>query len=229
MVQKKFNFLGASIDIQYFPSSYPAVAIQDNGTIWISRCTCQQSAGGKCCHVGCLLYLIEDLSWGQTPKYDEACTSKPQAWGKGSKVDKNPLPLHLTNYGQKRKSNKYYFIDPRPLHLQHTTQAELNNFTTDNQYSALHHNIPSNWDSIFESPVYEDYIVDNERKNVLCDQRKVFMESLKSIINDCTLDPLSTSCGVHIRATMNQSQNEEWFKHRLFRITASNLIGKPKM
>ena len=186
-------------------------------------------AGGKCCHVGALLYLIEDLSWGQTPKYDEACTSLPQAWGKGAKVDKNPQPLHLADYGQKRKANKYYNIDPRPLHLQRTTQEELNYFCTDNQYSAWKHSLPSNWDTIFVTPTYDDYVIDDDRKSILKILRKNFLDSMRENleeIHNSTPDTLSTECSIHLNVTVNQSENEEWFKQRMFRITASFFLGK---
>ena len=186
-------------------------------------------AGGKCCHVGALLYLIEDLSWGQPPKYDEACTSTPQSWGKGAKVDKNPQALHLTDYGQKRKSDQYYSIDPRPLYLRRTTQEELNNFCTDVQYSACHDNVPSNWTSIFVAPTYENYDITEDRKNVLKIQRKAFLDALRQNLQDIhntTPDTLSTACGVHLNSTVNQSENDEWFQQRLFRITASFFIGE---
>ena len=221
MCQKKIDF--------FFLCRYPGVAIKDDGSIWISQCTCQQMSGGKCCHVGALLYLIEDLSWGQTPKYEDACTSQPQAWGKGSKVDKNPKPLHLADYGQKRKPNKYYNIDPRPLHLRRTTKEELNNFVTDNQYSAMKHSLQSNWDTIFAAPTYDDYVIDDEQRNILQIQRKFFLDSMREDLMNIhynTPDTLSTACSVHLNITLQQSENNEWFKQRLFRITASIFTGE---
>ena len=208
---------------------FPGVAIQDDGSVWISQCTCQQMAGGKCCHVGCLLYLIEDLSWGQPPKYDEACTSTPQAWGKGAKVDKNPRALHQANYGQKRKCDQYYNIDPRPLDLRRTTQEELNNFCTDNQYSACHDGIPSNWNTIFVSPTYDNYDMDDDCLEILKIQRKQFLDLMRQNLQEIynrTPDTLSTADGIHLNMTVDQSENAEWFKQRLFRITASFFTGE---
>ena len=91
---------------------YPGVAINaESGSIETTCCTCQQMSGGKCCHVGALLFLIEELSFGDKPRLDEACTSKAQEWGKGSKVAKNPQPFHIADYGAKRqKIDKYYAI-----------------------------------------------------------------------------------------------------------------------
>ena len=217
---------------------YPGAAIHaENGSIETTCCTCQQMSGGKCCHVGALLFLIEDLSLGDKPRLDEACTSKAQQWGKGSKVEKNPQPFHHADYGQKRqKVDKYYSIDPRPEHLRRTTKEELNNFITGNQQCSMALPYRSNWDSIFDSPIYEDYVLDEERKDVLKILTEQLIGHMESYLDDykeeedCTeIDPfipLSTWCGVHLRKTLNQSENNQWFTSRLFRVTASVFLGK---
>ena len=207
---------------------YPGVAIDlKDGNIITSRCTCQQSAGGKCCHVGCLLYLVEELSMGEKPKYDEACTSKPQRWGKGTKVAKNPRPLQDADYGHKRhKCDKYYWIDPRPSHLQKTTTEELNNFVTANQFTSMKSGFRSNWDSVFEMPSYADYALSDERKTIL---KRLGEDFLKSLDVSHDTDILSTQSGTHLRYTMDQSDNQNWFNERKYRITASIFFGMLQM
>jgi hypothetical protein len=73
---------------------HPQVAIHKLGHVEKARCNCEASADEWCCHVACLLYLIEDLSFGAAPKISTACTSKPQSWGKGATRNRDPQPVH---------------------------------------------------------------------------------------------------------------------------------------
>jgi hypothetical protein len=73
---------------------HPQVAIHKLGHVEKARCNCEASADDRCCHVACLLYLVEDLSFGSTPKISTACTSKPQSWGKGATRNRDPQPVH---------------------------------------------------------------------------------------------------------------------------------------
>ena len=68
----------------------------------------------RCAHVGCLLYLVEDLSLQQDLKVQRACTTLQQAWGKGSTRNKNPTPVHEKSYSKKRPLDRYIEFDPRP-------------------------------------------------------------------------------------------------------------------
>ena len=76
-------------------SRYTCAAIdKKSGEIFVTKCTCPQSSGGKCSHVACLFYFIEDYAVDDDgPKLNEACTSLPQKWGKGKKVGHNPKPI----------------------------------------------------------------------------------------------------------------------------------------
>jgi hypothetical protein len=73
---------------------HPQVAINKLGHVEKARCNCEASADEQCCHVACLLYLIEDLLFGAAPKISTACTSKPQSWGKGATRNRDPQPVH---------------------------------------------------------------------------------------------------------------------------------------
>jgi hypothetical protein len=72
---------------------YPAVAVGSNGKISSATCNCQAASDGRCCHVACLLFFVEDLALGMIHKLAKACTSKAQAWGKGSKRKLEPGPI----------------------------------------------------------------------------------------------------------------------------------------
>ena len=63
------------------------------GNVEITKCTCVQRSGGRCCHIAALLFLIEDVRYGGEPKMQKldliSCTSKLQAWGKGNLIGFN--------------------------------------------------------------------------------------------------------------------------------------------
>ena len=68
----------------------PLVAIQRNdGAVYVAKCECPAANGGKCVHIACLLYMVEELSHGK-PKIDEACTSRICTWGTGSTRNIDP-------------------------------------------------------------------------------------------------------------------------------------------
>ena len=76
----------------------PRVAIQiTDGDIFVAYCTCKAKEGGQCCHVGCLLFMIEEIKFGCTPLIDDACTSKSQAWGKGAVRNVEPQAINKVN------------------------------------------------------------------------------------------------------------------------------------
>ena len=66
------------------------VAIQRiDGTVYVGKCGCPASNGGKCVHIACLLYMVEEISHGK-PKIDEPCTSRICTWGTGSTRNIDP-------------------------------------------------------------------------------------------------------------------------------------------
>lgn len=79
---------------------YPGVGITRNGQICECYCTCPAQMDMRCAHIAALLYCLEDISSGNEPKLDEACTSKKQAWGRGQKVTKDPHPVHQNRYAK---------------------------------------------------------------------------------------------------------------------------------
>jgi hypothetical protein len=52
----------------------------------------------RCCHVACLLFFVEDLSVKRAPVLSRPCTSKPQAWGRGSHRQLCPGPICKNRY-----------------------------------------------------------------------------------------------------------------------------------
>ena len=76
-----------------------------SGQIYVARCTCEQNAGGKCAHVGCLCYLLENFKLNPSSVIiQKSSTSKLQVWGQGQKTKKNPGPIHEKDYGKKINS-----------------------------------------------------------------------------------------------------------------------------
>jgi hypothetical protein len=199
-------------------SSYPAVAIDDTGNIKITRCTCKASAGGRCAHVACTLYLIEELKFGLEPKINRPCTSKPQTWGKGKTKDKDPKPFHETGgYGKKMRPDSVINIDPRPPSMRKTTDSEWNYFHLSHQTFKKE----PNWTGITEV-IYEEYSLTDDRKQLLSLLKDDFLESLKSVQHSLSApsNAFYSDC-IPVDGTEEQSDSENWFKERSIRITAS--------
>ena len=98
----------------------PCVALDRDGSIKVTQCTCQQQADGKCSRVAGLLYLLDDYFLGIEPRImdQSACTSKPQAWGQGAKTEKNPKPIQETSYEKKKfRPDGLISFDPRAKQL----------------------------------------------------------------------------------------------------------------
>ena len=79
--------IGASMKQEF---RFPEVAFS-NGQFTTTKCTCVTKNGGRCCHVAALMYLIQEVSFGATPRLEVVSTSKPQYWGQG-KFFKNMHP-----------------------------------------------------------------------------------------------------------------------------------------
>ena len=56
------------------------------GNVEITKCSCVQRSGGRCCHIAALLFLIKDVALGTEPKMRKfvSVTSKLQSWGQGN-------------------------------------------------------------------------------------------------------------------------------------------------
>ena len=70
----------------------PLVAIQkDNGTIYVGKCDCPAANCGKCVHIACLLYMVEEITHVDgKPRIDDPCTSRPCSWNTGSTRNIDP-------------------------------------------------------------------------------------------------------------------------------------------
>ena len=165
-------------------------------------------------------YLIQDVSYGASPRMALGVTSTQQYWGKGQKTAKNPGPVQSADYGKKLKVGKYIGIDPRPTHLRHTSDQERFDFIKDIQASSVKLGHQSNWDPTLKI-TYEDYGLSPERKYVLFQLRDQFILNLALSVNK---EPNRIGTGIHLSNTLNQSQNDEWFNQRKFRVTASKFL-----
>ena len=188
--------------------------MDQNGDIFISKCTCEVKIGGRCSHVACLLYLAEHVSINIEPRMSIPSTSCAQAWGKGSKVIRDPGPIQSKDYGKKFKMDRY-MTDPRPENLRFTTKFDMD------KHLAFAHAAPvtSNWISVPQK--FEDYELDSERITVLKELRKQFLFNVTVQMWNYESDPLCTKSGVHVQGTLNQSDSDKWHSIRRIRITAS--------
>jgi hypothetical protein len=200
-----------------------AISKYDPEVITATRCTCQAKMDGKCTHVAALLFLIEDLTLNAPPRIAKACTSRLQTWGHGAKPVKDPVPLQLTDFEKARKSDLKIQIDPRPLNLRRTTQEEINAFVIANQCIPK----PSNWLACFRIK-YNDYVISHDRKAILIELCKMFMDNLSVDIQKYYNDELSTPSGVHVTGSAQQSECDLWMRERGFRVTASTVLDFTK-
>ena len=111
--------------------------------------------------------------------------------------------------------------DPRPLHLRQTSKQEVYDFVRGNQVSSMVHGHLSNWDSIFQI-TYEDYVLDFDRRMVIYELRRQWIENMRSSLEQYESDELTNEFAFHISGTEMQSDCEEWIRERKGRITASN-------
>ena len=189
--------------------------IDDNGSILLSRCDCEQSTDGHCAHVSCLLYLVEDVSMKIPPTFQESCTSVPQAWGKGKKMAEDPQPLHKTDYGRKIKADSLYSFDPRPPALLYTTSKEFQNFLEECKTSKKN----MMWLHLLSTDDI-DYALCEKRRAILIKQTDVFIEALKREAEN-EADHLTTPFAFHLKSTMGQNKSTAWFQARRYRVTTS--------
>ena len=167
-----------------------------------------------------LRYLIQDVSYGASPRMALGVTSTQQYWGKGQKTAKNPGPVQSADYGKKFKVGKYIGVDPRPVHLRHTTDQERFDFIKDIQASSAKLGYQSNWDPTLKI-TYEDYNLSDQRKNELLQLTDQFILNLASSVNK---EQNRIGTGIHLNNTLNQSLNDEWFYQRKYRVTASKFL-----
>ena len=80
----------------FFLNRFPGVAIElDTGEVFSTKCTCVQRLAGRCKHVACILYLLEEVGLEMKPKLLETCTSVDCYWNKGAISNKNPGPIGM--------------------------------------------------------------------------------------------------------------------------------------
>ena len=78
---------------------FPGVAIRlDTASVYSTKCTCIQRLAGRCKHIACLLYLLEEVGQGEKPKLMETPTDVGCYWNKGAISNKNPGPIGMLVY-----------------------------------------------------------------------------------------------------------------------------------
>ena len=203
---------------------YPGVSIHlNNGIVGFGECTCEAKADGKCAHVACLLYLAEDVSLKQEPKIQKACTSAPQAWGRGSTRELEPAPVYQKSYSKKvLPQDRYESFDPRP---KDAPPPDTDRFLRGLQElpAKVPYYLPTNtmWGKLLRFN-YKNREPSDERKAVLIEQVFQMLAALAHDVRGHLLNPLSTLSGVHVGGTEDQSESDLWHNLRKIRITGSS-------
>ena len=194
---------------------YPKLAVLKSGEITCSDCTCEAKSDGRCTHVGCLLYMVEDVSMDVQPRVVPPSTSITQYWGKGKTHGNDPKPIYSDQYGKKRKTDRYHSFDPR-TEVPTTSAKEQNEaFLRDLQMTGE--------ESMFEDILsfeYQDYPLSNERRMTLVMLCQDYKENL-GVQAANLADGMSNQFSYHIAGTLGQSNDKMWHQVRACRITAS--------
>ncbi len=191
------------------------MSLEIDGRVGISQCSCEQKSDGRCSHVGCLLFLIEELALGRQPVISKPSTSQPQKWGQGSKTKKTPGPLHEGKYSKSLNLDKYIQRDPRPPEMRTTSTAELNTFIIEQQLFPT----ATMWSDLPLS--YENFKLSDDRRQLLMQHTDEFMQALDFDLTNAPSDDLSTTAGKHITGTTSQRLSDAWKSYRMLRVTAS--------
>ena len=106
-----------------------------SGDISSALCGCPAGRGpnGSCKHIAALCYALEEFNRIKATVEYTACTSKLQEWNKPRK--RILEPQHIDNikfvkheYGKVKREHSAAVYDPRPQHLQHTAESEVEQF-----------------------------------------------------------------------------------------------------
>ena len=198
--RKNLVFRGnCSASLKQNEMRYPRVVINPQGSILEASCVCPAQADGRCAHVAVLLYLVEDLSFNNTPKIPIPSTSAPQYWGRGKKRENQPAAAHATQYSKKRKVSRYYEHEPRGAGQSPDAEVLLRGV------QSLHR------DSMFGKLFRYKYValeISLERKQVLIELGNMYESSME--VHD-GIDPfLSNRFGAHMCGTQEQGESELW-------------------
>ena len=71
---------------------------------------------------------------------------------------------------------------------------------------------------------YKDYVIDEDRFEVLQELMGEFLIAQKQDILEYNGDPLSNATGVHVTGTEEQALCDKWFHKRVGKITASPFL-----
>ena len=103
---------------------FPCVQLsKDDGNIILSRCDCEQNADGRCSHVACLLYLIEDFCTWSNTKTDDCLHVKTNDLGKRLKKIKKPNSSSLRQLFKEKKIRQLVQLGSKASNspVKHTT------------------------------------------------------------------------------------------------------------
>ena len=108
-----------------------------SGDITSALCGCTAGKGpkGSCKHIAALCYALEEFNRIKTTVHYTACTSKLQEWNQPRKRTLEPQHIEKIKFikqehGKNKREQTKSVYDPRPQHLQHTADDELEQFCT---------------------------------------------------------------------------------------------------
>ena len=223
----------------------------NSGDVCSAACTCPAGIGlggfGNCNHVGGVLFALEDFNRRGLQEYPSAvsCTSKLSSWNVPNATalkSINPSPIdeviiQKIKFGKDNdKSNlsRYKSFDPRAPSDKAIDDKRLKALKTElaealpNSGFFGFHEISEPADSALteaaasspEHPFFYESISFNEYYDI---STSSFKEMMDSYCQNTTLSQEEIS-NIE-KTTHGQASNDDWKKHRMYRITASNFYS----
>merc|ERR1712203_29382 len=96
---------------------------------------------------------------------------------------RDPKPIAEPEYGRKLKDNRYSDIDPRPPSMRKLTRSAVDDFRIRNHAKP---GVESNW--IAMRVKYDEYILDQDRMDVLKELGNMFLKALAEDIEQYSTD-----------------------------------------
>jgi hypothetical protein len=121
--------------------------------------------------------------------------------------------LFFFSYSRTKRQDRYLGFDPRPSDCQ---AVDTDGFLRDLQSLPK----PTMWEQLLFFS-YKDYELEASRRIVLHLQVAALMANMKDILCWAPNSALSTSCGLHVDGTEEQSECKLWHELRGLRVTGS--------
>ena len=211
-----YYFLKASVMASFQLSHFYNVTVtlsQHTGFIVDTSCDCVASSMGRCSHVaGTLLALLDFIKkFGYEPQ-SASVTSLPCLWNRGRQSKKSPKRIFEANYSVNEKKVKSLIsFNPIPKSVSLDLKSETNKLVT----AFNNNNLSNRMFNTLCNYRYGDYLVEDDRKAILCQLRRDFLKALMPPLKgEKKIDKFPKQ----ITETL---VTREWIKERQLRITAS--------